>query len=71
MATPNNFEITIVIFQTQRNVITPPETMFGQCLAKTIRCVIQLFVGVRKAALGHNDGELVGCGLGDMTWEHA
>jgi hypothetical protein len=40
-------------------------------LAKTICCVIQLFVGVRKAALGHNDCELVGCGLGDMTWEHA
>ena len=71
MATPHHFEIAVVIFETQCNVIARLEAMVGQRLTKSICGVIQFFIRVCKAALGHYNCKLVGCGLSDVSWEHA
>ena len=70
-ATPEHFEIAVVVLHAQRDVVAGLEAGRPQHLAQAVGGGVQFGERLREATAGHDDGRLVTEGVNECAREHA
>ena len=70
-ATPEHFEVAVVVLHAQRDVVARLEAGRPQHLAQAVGGGVQFGERLREAAAGHDDGRLVSEGVEEGAREHA